>query len=490
MTQTTVLIVGAGPTGLTLAVDLARRGVDLLLVDAVAERPGSRGKGLQPRTLEVFDDLGVTGALLATGAVYPPLRTYHRGQVVWEGRMHEPRLPTAAVPYPMVIMQPQWRTERVLRERLAGLGHRVRHGARLTGLDQDEDGVTAVLEDGERIRAAYLVGADGGRSTVRKAAGVGFHGETRPAERMLLGDVTTGDLDRDHWHMWGDPATRSLDVALCPLPGTGDFQLTAPVPATADGEEDLPEPTLETFQAVLDRAGAGVRLTGAGWTSVYRVNIRMAERFRAGRVFLAGDAAHVHSPAGGQGLNTGVQDAYNLGWKLAAVLAGAPGRLLATYEEERLPVAASVLGLSTALHEKGTKGDPDAHVRDEETRQLLLAYPGGFLCEGPRGGERVPDAVLGRVRLFDVLRGPHFTLLTFGDAAPDQAGAAALHGSAVRAFTVALPGRTGDLVDVEERLHEHFGAGTAVLVRPDGYVGYHGAPGGLEPYLSRVLGPR
>ncbi|MFF5207855.1 FAD-dependent oxidoreductase [Streptosporangium sp. NPDC000396] len=484
MNETQVIIAGAGPTGLTLAVELARRGVSFRIVEKASEHPGgSRGKGLQPRTQEVFDDLGVIDELLATGESYPAIRAYGGDQqVVWEGRMQEPREPEAAVPYPMLLMQPQWRTELILRDRLAGLGHTVELGTEVTAFEQDEEGVTVTLNGTEQVRCAYLVGADGGRGFVRKHLGVGFEGETFESERMLLGDVKTPDLDREYWHTWADLATRTLHAGLCPLPGTDVFQFTAPFTG-----EETPELSLESFQKIFDE-GSGrtdVRFTDLTWASVYRVNIRMAERFRVGRVFLAGDAAHVHTPAGGQGLNTGVQDAYNLGWKLANVLGGAPEQLLDTYEEERLPVAADVLGISTKLYNKAKRGDKDALERDEETQQLLLGYDSS-LAVGERGGERAPDATLEGGRLFDVLRGPHFTLLALGTAHADLVEKTnTTYGAAVRAHTVVRPGEEGDLVDVEGQIHDHYGQGL-VLIRPDGYVGYHGDENGIGGYLATV----
>ncbi|GAA4040215.1 FAD-dependent monooxygenase [Nonomuraea soli] len=409
--MTHVLIAGAGPTGLTLAIELARRGVDLRIVERSPEHPsGVRGKGLQPRTLEVFHDLGVIDEILATGSVYPPIRGYQDGRVVWEHRMHEPKQPSRAVPYPMVVMQPQWRTERILRERLAALGHHVELGTEVVAAEQDGEGVTVTLGGGERVRCAYLAGADGGRSTVRKLAGIGFHGETFETERMTLKDVRVDGLDRDHWHMWGD---ENGFAGLCPMPHSDVFQLTC-TPGV--------EPPVEIREVL--------------WESEYRVNIRMAERFRNGRIFLAGDAAHVHSPAGGQGLNTGVQDAYNLGWKLALGL----DRVIDTYEAERMPVAEHVLGLSTRLlREQDLK-------RDEETQQLNLGYRDSPLSEGERGGERLP----GRL---EELRGTHFTL--FGAA---------------------------EIADPRVRVHPGEGF---LLVRPDGYIGFDGDDESrLRAYLS------
>lgn len=493
--MTDVLIAGAGPTGLALAVDLARRGVRARIIDPGAgggrssekgsRGKGSRGKGVQPRTLEVFDDLGVVGAILDAGAVYPPIRAYAGADVVWEGRMGEVKAASAAVPYPNVLMVPQWRTEEILRDRLVELGGRVER-AELAAFEQDAEGVTAKLVDGTSIRAAYLVGADGGRSVVRKTLRVPFAGETRGEERMLLGDVRTPDLDRDHWHTWADMRTRTLRVGLIPLAGTDDFQFMAPLRPSEN-----PELTLDAFQKALAE-GTGrddIRLTGLGWASVYRVNIRMAERFGDGRVFLAGDAAHVHSPAGGQGLNTGVQDAYNLGWKLSAVLGGAPAELLDTYEEERLPVAAGVLGISTKLYEKAAQGQADAYKRGEETEQLLLGYPDSSLSEGPLGGMRASDAVLSgrdgaRVRLHELFRGPHSTLLAFDGPSPSVAPA---HPD-VRVVRI---GETGDFRDGDGSVRSVYApSGQALtLVRPDGYIACTGDSGVVEAQLARLAPP-
>ncbi|MEV0152097.1 MULTISPECIES: FAD-dependent monooxygenase [unclassified Nonomuraea] len=456
--KTNVLIVGGGPTGLTLAVELARRGIGHRIVERAPEPSlGSKGKGLQPRTQEIFDDLGVIDRVLASATLYPPLRARVGRVPVYQGRMHKPAAATDAVPYPMVVMHPQWRTEQVLRDRLAELGGKVEYGAELTGFDQDAGGVTATLRTGDTVRADYLVAADGGRSFVRKALGVGFAGETREEERMALGDVRVEGLDRDHIHVWVRPG-RGM-VALYPMAGTDTFQLLAPLKPGV-----TPDLTLPGFQRIVAERSMlrGVRVTEVLWSSLYRVNIRLADRYRDGRVFLAGDAVHVHSPAGGQGLNTGVQDAYNLGWKLARVLGGAPRSLLDTYEEERRPIAARVLGLSTDLLDKKTV------KRDEETYQLQVGYRGSSLARS--GGDRVPDGPLrladgSRARMFDLLRGPHFTLLS-----PDPAPRVP-DGPSVRAYVPAEP----------------YGGVRHTLIRPDGYVGIStDSSDELAAYLAMV----
>ncbi|QUH04598.1 FAD-dependent monooxygenase [Saccharopolyspora erythraea] len=463
-----VLIAGAGPTGLALGIQLARRGVAFRIVDAAAEPfGGSRGDGLQPRTLEVFDDLGVIDEVLAAGAPPAPLRATIGGQYAGERRIAEPAEQTPDVPYPNPWVVPQWRTERILRSRLTELGADVEWATGLVGFEQDRDGVTAKLSSGT-VRAAHLVGADGGRSTVRKALGVGFPGHTDESLRMLIADVRADGLDpaRGHWFATADEPARG--IALAPLPGTGYFQVSVPA---ADGFE----PTLPALQRLLDElsGGAGGQLLEMGWSAIWRPNARLAQRFRVGRVVLAGDAAHVHPPTGGQGLNTGVQDAYNLGWKLD----GEPG-LLDSYEAERRPVAAAVLGLSAQILRRHTKGDADAYRRGAETRQLGIGYRESPLSReertepgAVRAGDRAPDSpVLDAdghpARLFDLFRGTHWTLLAFG-AEPPQAD------SSVRAHRVDHDRLPGSIVDVDGHARRAYDVtdGTLVLVRPDGYIG-------------------
>ncbi|MGW4713653.1 FAD-dependent monooxygenase [Nocardia sp. NPDC004260] len=464
-----VLVAGAGPTGLTLALDLARRDIPVRIVDKAATFfAGSRGDGIQPRTLEVFDDLGVLDAVLATGMPTPVMRVHLGGEFVTERRMSEPVEPTPAVPYPNLWVLGQSRTEAILRERLAEFGVHVELGTALTGFTQDDDGVIVTLEhDGtpETVRAAYLIGADGGKSTVRKTLGIPFEGSTDESLRMLLGDVRADALDHEfgYWFAAADEPMRG--IALSPLPGGRQFQFAAPLTGDA-------EPSLELLQEYVDRycGRDDVTLTDLTWVTVWRPNIRLAQRFRDGRVFLAGDAAHAHPPTGGQGMNTGIQDAYNLGWKLAAALAG-DDTLLDSYEAERRTVAAKVLGLSSELLDKLVDGDEDAMERGAETQQLDISYRDPAERGWFAVGDRAPDAPVkdehGRpVRLFDLFRGPHATMLSFGAQA--EAGP--------HAYAVVRPGEQVDgphVVDVDGHAHAAYAAaeGTRVFVRPDGYVG-------------------
>ena len=434
------VIVGAGPTGLTLARVLQRHGVPFRILErSPGPASGSRGKGLQPRTLEVLDDLGLLDRFRAAGSDYPALLVHRPDGATVEWRMDELHEPTPAAPYPNLLMLPQWRTTELLAD-----GVPIEFGVGVTDLAQDETGVHVTLGTGETVTARYVVGADGGRSTVRAALGIGFEGSTADEERMLIADVLADGLSRDHWHIWPGEG-QSVRLGLCPLPGTDYFQLTAPL-STGDPA------------ALVASIDPSISVTAVGWTSEYRANIRMADRFRAGNVFLAGDAAHVHSPAGGQGLNTGVQDAYNLGWKLAT----GDSALLDTYEAERLPVAAGVLGITTRLHQRHAEDTADAMRRDDPVlRQLSLTYRHGPIADerrdspgSVRAGDRAPDA---GGEIFPRLRGGHVMLLAFGweQPLPQLPGSVRVHHirSAVASETY----------DVREP--------TLFLIRPDNYVG-------------------
>lgn len=491
VTSTTeVLIAGAGPTGLTLACELARRSVPFRLVDAaLAPFNGSRGKGLQPRTLEVFDDIGIIHDVLASGASYPRFRVHVGPVSIPAWKMAKQRAATSDTPYPNLWMIPQWRTEEILRARLAKLGAATEFGVTLTSFKQDADVVMAGLAraDGsvEHVQARFLVGCDGGHSAVRKSLGLRFEGEGLEGQRVVVADVELEGLDRGGWHVW--PLAKGCVLTLCPLPCTARYQLTAPLSKRALAPE-LTEDSLRRFVA----AGTGerVRVKSVTWMSLYRPHVRMVDRYRVGRVFVAGDAAHVHPPAGGQGLNTGVQDAYNLGWKLAHVSAGAPDGLLDTYETERLPIAAAVLGLSKRLQRTATPR------RGKETQQLSLHYRDSALARdtrhapgGLRAGDRAPDAVCvdrdgAPTRLFDRFRGTQFTLLAFGGAGTARSDAV----RSVRVVDDRQAAGADDVVDVHGSARQSYGMRSSgiVIVRPDGHVGLFGDARDVDGYLQLV----
>ncbi|MFJ2759536.1 FAD-dependent oxidoreductase [Nocardioides sp. NPDC087217] len=481
-----VLIAGAGPSGSALAIDLVRRGLDVRIVDKAPHSfEGSRAKGLQPRTLEVLDDLGVLSRVVHHGSLYPKLGI-HLGRAVIPWSMMKNRAATADVPYPNTWLIPQFATDAALHARLVELGGKVEYGTEITEFTQDATAVTATLAtDGgvEHVTARYLVGTDGGASTTRTTLGIDFIGSTDEQDRILIVDATTTGLSRNRWHMW--PRLRGGFVAACPLPDSDLFQWMVRLAPDENPPTDLAE--INTRIRAHTHA-SGVELQDVRWRSVFRPNIRLASHYRQGRVFIAGDAAHVHTPAGAQGLNTGIQDAYNLGWKLGQVLAGAPDTLLDSYEAERQPIAAGVLGLSTKKYEAIGKLDPASIRRGKDEQQLGITYRGGPLAATAEQttkqldvGDRAPDAVMvdaeGRpARMFDAYRGPHFTAVAYGDGA-----ARALNqiqwpatGAALRTVAVDALSSTADLVltDGNGSFRESYGVSedTLLLVRPDGYL--------------------
>jgi 2-polyprenyl-6-methoxyphenol hydroxylase-like FAD-dependent oxidoreductase len=470
--HTDILICGAGAAGLTLAIDLARRQVGFVLIDK-AEQPfsGSRGKGIQPRSLEIFEALGVADRMAAAGGHYPPQRKYRADGGYDEQQAIDAAAPSPSEPYGQPLMLPQHLTEAILRARLAELGHAPRYAHALDGFEQDADGVTArvATPDGElALRARYLVGADGGRSFVRKALAIGFPGEAMKM-RAVVADLTLAGLSRDAWHRWGDGLRQ---ISLCPLMGTALFQLQMPI--ALEGEFDASDAGLAA--AIAERTGRGdIDVRAVHWRSVYEMSSRLADRYRVGRVFIAGDAAHIHPPTGGQGLNTRVQDAWNLGWKLAAVLSGAPDALLDTYEAERRGIAAGMLSLSArlldAMRERG-----DVR-RGREAQQLDLGYRSSTLSldergdgAAPRAGDRAPDApctgAAGQaVRLFTLLNSGEWIMLRY-----EARGTPAL--PARPGLRIIDVGAGAELRDNGGHLRDAYGfqAGDIALVRPDGYL--------------------
>ncbi|KQV06170.1 FAD-dependent oxidoreductase [Leifsonia sp. Root112D2] len=497
----TVLIVGAGPTGLTLAYELARRDVSFRLIEASpGPQRGSRGKGIQPRTLEVFEDLGIVDRVLANGRMAMPIRsTDPDGQVTLGGGAPEALSNRPDIPYTASLITPEWRIEETLRLRLAELGGAVEFGTALERFEQSDEAVTAyVIANGtaETITARWLVGSDGGHSIVRKQSGITFEGETLDEVRMLVADVEVDGLDRDAWHMWRH---HDGSASLAPLPSTDVFQFQASITAGQNAELSL-----ENMQAILNqRSGrTDIRLHEPEWSTLWRANIRLVDRYREGRVFLAGDAAHIHSPAGGQGMNTGIQDAHNLGWKLAAVANGtASPTLLDSYGAERRPVASGVLELSNARLTQAMQQKGISTRRDASTIQLNVGYRGSVLARDDRddtaslrAGDRAPDATglttpHGERRLFELTRGGLFTLLAFGNAPALEASP--LDAPLVEFRTLRVVSHlTGpdDIIDTEGYLASAYGASdsTLVLIRPDGYVGLISDAGDISD-VSRYL---
>ncbi len=354
------LIIGAGPAGLTAAIVLAQRGRQVMIVDAQAEGANtSRAAVVHARTLEVLEPYGVADRLAAHGIPTPVFTIRDRDQVLVPVPFGG--LPTA---YPYTLMISQADTEAHLLARLQELGGKVIRPARVTRVEQDADGVTATLEDGQQIRAAYLIGADGLNSTVRQSAGIGFTGGTY-AESFVLADVRlSGGVPQNEVILYFSPAGL---VVVAPLPG-GLHRIVATV------DEAPKEPGIPFVQHLLDTRGPEAepaRVQELIWSSRFRVHHRIADTYRRGRLLLAGDAAHVHSPAGGQGMNLGIDDAVHLGETLARVLDGEPDSLLDSYAATRRPQAEQVVALAGRLTKLAT-----AAAGRRVLRNLLLALAG------------------------------------------------------------------------------------------------------------------
>ncbi|OIJ64254.1 FAD-dependent monooxygenase [Streptomyces mangrovisoli] len=524
---TDVLIAGAGPVGLSAAAELRAHGIGCRLVDRLPARlPYAKAVGIQPRTLEIWDRMGLVRSVLESAVRM-------RGQLVYVNGREAARIDLELppeVPYAFAAL-PQYETERLLEEYVAGLGTVIERGTQLLSFTQDEDGVTALLRtaDGaeEEQRVRYLIGCDGAHSTVRKGLGLSFEGGAF-AEEYMLADVEA-DWDLPHkyavrsLHRTADGATDDLLVCI-PLPGGPRYRMSMLVPpelatpargheaAPADGvthgltggERNVPE--LGHIQAVVDRlAPMPTTVSDLRWSSVFRISHRIVDRYGAGRVFVAGDAAHIHPPTGAQGMNTGIQDAHNLAWKIALVLRGEAGEgLLGSYDAERRPIGEEVVGRTVQHARQGMEADPDdpATLIMREA-QLLLGYCGGPLTgtvhgplDAPQPGDRAPDcggltATLARypLRLLDVTRGrPGHVVLLYGADPAELAEAARASqglprpGAEVHLVAVLAARAARELADSLPVPGFHDSEGqfaalyrpdgpTGLVVRPDGYLG-------------------
>jgi 2-polyprenyl-6-methoxyphenol hydroxylase-like FAD-dependent oxidoreductase len=526
-----VLVVGAGPTGLTLAAQLRALGSDVRIVDRQLDRVHeSRALAVQPRTLEVLRGLGVAQTLVERGNDASQLRIHAGGRVL-AVRIFDVGLEDCAYPFLLFISQDA--TEAVLSEHLAERGVHVERGIELVGFEQSEQGVVCTLRHGdgamERLHARYLVGCDGAHSTVRHGAGIPFEGAAY-AQTFVLGDLeVNGDLERDVAHAF---LGAGGVLFFFPLARPATWRLLGMRPPGGPNGHELErtEPALEELQAIADAfTGGRLRLRDPVWQTYFRLHHRHAARYRAGRVFLAGDAAHVHSPAGAQGMNTGIQEAWNLGWKLALVAKGsADEALLDTYEAERRPIGRFVLRFTDRAASFATSQSLVLRLLRTELVPRLApvvlrfssARANGFrtlsqlsihyrhspavqegepaLRRGPRAGDRLPDAPITRDGQPDWLQQAlavptcHLLLCGHGDAW-DADQLTALHerySALVAVHRLSRDAAPGILHDPDGQALARLGVDDAAhyLVRPDGHIGYRSAGThmhGLERYLAR-----
>ncbi|TMG85463.1 MAG: hypothetical protein E6H78_07015 [Betaproteobacteria bacterium] len=516
--DTDVLIVGAGPTGLMLANQLARRGVRAQIID----RHGgpareTRARGVQARTLEIYAHLGIVGRALELGKRGSGANIWSQGQ--WMAHVPLNDAGDGVTPYPYILVLGQDDNELIMGERLRELGMSVQWNTELTGLVQHSDHVAAALKqpDGSSrtITVGWVAGCDGARSTVREACGITFPGAPYEHVFFVADTEMTGSMvpDQVNVYLW-----REGFHLFFPMRGKDHWRLVGILPKGLRGKEDV------GFEVVIpslsQEAGGGLSFKQCLWFSTYRIHHRSAVRFRDRRCFVLGDAAHIHSPVGAQGMNTGLQDAYNLGWKLALVVQGrADATLLDSYEAERVPVARRLLDTTDRGFRLVVSDNPLAGIFRTQILARIIAFGmrrkwvqriafriisqtgihyrpsplsrslDGFASGAPQAGDRFPwlkvklDANGAVEDLFETLDDTRFNLIVIGQPAPSEPTLGL--GDLLRVCTVA-----DDRGNDAELLRAQIPRPSFYLLRPDGYVGLCGTrlrPGALSDYVAERL---
>ena len=515
-----VVVVGAGPVGLVAACELARHGLAVRVIDKLpAPTEESRAIVVHARSLEMFERMGVAGEVIHSGVKSLAMQMYASGR-----RLARIELGQVDSAFPFTITTPQTETERILTARLNGLGVSIERGAELTALRQDADAVhlTLLHADGARegVDTSWVIGADGSHSTVRALLGTKLIGSFK-GERFILGDVEAEySLDHASMHTYFSPSAGPLLVF--PMRGAR-VRLIAQVD-DPDGRPVATNPAQAELQQIVDARAGGIHITRSHWLTEFEIHHAQVPAYRTGRAFLAGDAAHVHSPAGGQGMNTGMQDAFNLGWKLAMTVHGTGGqRLLDSYQAERHRVAANVIEFSTRLTQIGTLRSelaiklrnelvhaasglaPIRHAIANELEEVALSYRGSPIVTGHHrharvaAGDHAPHVadVAVQDQMSEAWRpgfGGHIIVTV---AAPGEAPEPVKDSGGARQVLITpatdrgIDGYYAAIADPDRVVASRYGlrAGGRVIIRPDGYIGYIGdLDAAIPPYFSLLTG--
>lgn len=506
--KTDVIIIGAGPTGLSLACQLTRHGIDFVIIDKnEGVTPYSKALGVHARTLEIYEQMGLPAKAVEEGTVVGKVRMLESGSLV--GEVDLSNIGEGLSPYPYLLVLEQSENERLLYKYLQGYDREVLWQTELKSLTQDSTGVTAQVRrsagDSQILEGKYLVGCDGPKSPVRHALGLSFEGST--FERLFyVADVQIDwAYSHDALHVC---LARNGVVAFFPMRGEKRWRIVGAFPEghEKDESEILYE---EIEQRIKEEAELELDISHVNWFSVYKVHTRHVEKFSAGRSFLAGDAAHIHTPAGGQGMNTGIQDAYNLAWKLAFVLRGRAGeQILDSYNEERLPNARRLLETTDRMFNLAAGKDWLLGVIRTTVfppmakfilsfdvikksffpliSQIGINYRDSSLSDhegdekfAVEAGDRMPYFRVDGKSIYDNLREPKFHLLTFTDRESDYQR----EWGEIESNCVQLLDR--HVLPLNQHVTESFGASDpfSVLLRPDNHIGLISA----ETRSSRVV---